>query len=37
LARIGADLEQRLGSPQDIEWAVQGGEIFVLQARPVTA
>jgi pyruvate,water dikinase len=37
LARIGDDLEQRLGVPQDIEWAVQDGEIFVLQARPVTA
>jgi pyruvate,water dikinase len=37
LAAIGDDLEQRLGAPQDIEWAVQGGEIFVLQARPVTA
>jgi pyruvate,water dikinase len=37
LARIGDDLEQRLGGPQDIEWAVQGGEVFVLQARPVTA
>jgi pyruvate,water dikinase len=37
LARIGDDLEQRLGGPQDIEWAMQGGEIFVLQARPVTA
>jgi pyruvate, water dikinase len=37
LARIGDDLEQRLGAPQDIEWAVQDGEIFVLQARPVTA
>jgi phosphoenolpyruvate synthase/pyruvate phosphate dikinase len=37
LARIGDDLEQRLGGPQDIEWAMQGGEIFVLQSRPVTA
>ena len=37
LARLGDDLEQRLGAPQDIEWAVQDGEIFVLQARPVTA
>jgi pyruvate,water dikinase len=37
LARIGDHLEQRLGRPQDIEWAVQDGEIFVLQARPVTA
>jgi pyruvate,water dikinase len=37
LARIGADLEERLGCPQDIEWALQDGEIYVLQARPVTA
>ena len=37
LARIGDDLERRLGGPQDIEWALEGEEIFVLQARPVTA
>lgn len=36
LARLGNDLEQRLGGPQDIEWALEGGELFVLQARPVT-
>ena len=36
LARIGDDLEQRLGRPQDIEWALEGGAIYVLQARPVT-
>jgi pyruvate, water dikinase len=36
LARIGDDLERRLGHPQDIEWAIEGGEIHVLQARPVT-
>jgi pyruvate,water dikinase len=36
LARIGDDLEQRLGGPQDIEWALEGGQLFVLQARPVT-
>jgi pyruvate, water dikinase len=37
LARIGDDLEQRLGGAQDIEWALQGDKIYVLQARPVTA
>jgi pyruvate,water dikinase len=37
LARIGDDLERRLARPQDIEWAIEGGRIFVLQARPVTA
>ena len=36
LAQLGDDLEQRLGGPQDIEWALEGGELYVLQARPVT-
>jgi pyruvate,water dikinase len=36
LARLGDELEQRVGVPQDIEWAVQDGELYVLQARPVT-
>ena len=37
LADVGRDLEERLGKPQDIEWAIEGEELFVLQARPVTA
>jgi pyruvate,water dikinase len=36
LAKLGADLEQRLGGPQDIEWALEGQSLYVLQARPVT-
>jgi len=36
LAKLGDDLEQRLGGPQDIEWALEGGTLYVLQARPVT-
>jgi len=36
LARLGDDLEQRVGLPQDIEWAVKDGVLYVLQARPVT-
>jgi pyruvate, water dikinase len=36
LARIGEDLERRLGHPQDVEFAIERGEIYVLQARPVT-
>ena len=36
LAQVGVDLEERLGGPQDIEWALQDGELFVLQSRPVT-
>ena len=37
LAAVGLELEERLGGPQDIEWAIQDDEIFVLQSRPVTA
>ena len=34
--RSGVELEERLGGPQDIEWAIQDDELFVLQSRPVT-
>jgi phosphoglucan,water dikinase len=34
LARIGRNLEQALGAPQDIEGAVVDGEIYLVQARP---
>jgi len=37
LAEIGLRIETRFGRPQDIEWAIEGGRIFVLQARPVTS
>lgn len=37
LAKVGIDLEERFGGPQDIEWAIQDEELFVLQSRPVTA
>jgi phosphohistidine swiveling domain-containing protein len=29
-------IERGYGAPQDIEWAMSGGELFILQARPVT-
>jgi|1186.fasta_scaffold67395_2 pyruvate,water dikinase len=37
LAEIGCTLQQQLGGPQDVEWAVCDGHLYVLQARPVTA
>jgi rifampicin phosphotransferase len=37
LARYGKRIEDHYGSPQDIEWALAGGEFFVVQARPITA
>ena len=36
LFRLGQRLEAELGAPQDIEWAVAGGRLALLQARPIT-
>jgi rifampicin phosphotransferase len=36
LHREAHKIENELGSPQDIEWAVAGGKVFILQARPIT-
>ncbi len=41
-ARAVAELARRVeahlgGVPQDIEWALAGGQLFLLQARPITA
>ncbi len=36
LARMGRSIEEHFGSPQDIEWCLADGEIFILQSRPVT-
>ena len=37
LTRYGATIEQNYGTPQDIEWALAGGEFFIVQSRPITA
>jgi pyruvate,water dikinase len=36
LAELGRSLEERFGCPQDIEWAIAEGKVFLLQSRPVT-
>jgi pyruvate,water dikinase len=40
-ARAVAELARRLeawfGAPQDVEWALAGGRLFLLQSRPITA
>ena len=37
LASFALAVERHFGSPQDIEWAIAGGERYLLQARPMTA
>ena len=36
LAELARRVQKHFGSHQDVEWAFAGGELFVLQARPVT-
>ncbi len=36
VASLAADVEDHAGSPQDLEWAYEAGELFVLQTRPIT-
>jgi len=36
LYRSACGLEKDLGGPQDIEWAVEGGRLYILQSRPIT-
>ena len=37
LAELGSRVEAHYGTPQDIEWAMADGELFLLQARPITS
>ncbi|MGE5256945.1 MAG: PEP/pyruvate-binding domain-containing protein, partial [Hyphomicrobiales bacterium] len=30
-------IEKLFGTPQDVEWALAGGRLYILQARPITA
>ena len=37
VAALARNIEELAGVPQDIEWAIAGGKLFLLQARPITA
>ena len=37
LAQLGQDVARLFGSPQDIEWALTDDQLYLLQARPITA
>jgi rifampicin phosphotransferase len=37
IARLAGLVQSLFGLPQDIEWAIAGGKLFLLQARPIAA
>jgi len=37
LSRLAAGCERLFGSPQDIEWAVSGNRVWLVQSRPITS
>jgi len=37
IAEMARQAEAHFGSPQDVEWAIADGQLFVLQSRPITA
>ena len=36
LAKIGVKIEEHYGHPQDIEWAMENGKLYILQSRNIT-
>lgn len=36
LVALGRQVELHFGAPQDVEWAIEGEDVYVLQSRPVT-
>jgi len=36
LAKIALEIEKHYGKPQDTEWALEKGKIYMVQSRPVT-
>lgn len=37
LTRLGNQIEALYGHPVDVEWAIAGGRVAIVQARPITA
>jgi phosphoenolpyruvate synthase/pyruvate phosphate dikinase len=36
VARLASKIEAHFGCPQDIEWGLAAGQVFLLQSRPIT-
>ncbi len=36
LVKLGEIIEDHYGTPQDVEWAIEKGKIYIVQSRPIT-
>ncbi len=36
LAKLSREIEKHYGKPQDMEWAVAEGKVYIVQSRPIT-
>ena len=36
LSHLGRQIESHYGHPQDVEWAMEGGSLYIVQSRPIT-
>jgi phosphoenolpyruvate synthase/pyruvate phosphate dikinase len=36
ITQLAVEAEEHFGNPQDIEWAIADGQVFMLQSRPIT-
>ncbi len=36
LSKLALEIEKHYGKPQDTEWALEGGKMYMVQSRPVT-
>jgi pyruvate,water dikinase len=36
LVDLGNKIQQHFGCPQDVEWSVEAGQVYLLQSRPIT-
>lgn len=36
VAKLGAKIEKHYFFPQDIEWAIEDGKVYIVQSRPIT-
>ena len=36
LVKLGEIIEDHYGTPQDVEWAIERGKVYIVQSRPIT-